>query len=83
MASAGAYAQNGNEHAQLRVKTIKGNQGVLNKANNSGPAALSPPRAAVGSVGAGAHLGGPAAQAERGHRKPPLTRTLALESKVE
>ena len=66
MASAGAYAQNGNEHAQLRVKTIKGNQGVLNKANDSGPAALSPPRAAVGSVGAGAHLGGPAAQAERG-----------------
>ena len=26
MASAGAYAQNGNEHAQMRVKTIKGSQ---------------------------------------------------------
>ena len=66
MASAGAYAQNGNEHAQLRVKTIKCSHVVLNKANGSGPAALSPPRAAVGSVGAGADLGGPAAQAERG-----------------
>ena len=66
MASAGAYAQYDNAHAQMRVKTIKGSQGVLNKANDSGPAALSPPRAAVGSVGAGADLRGPVGQAERG-----------------
>ena len=83
MASAGAYAQYDNAHAQMRVKTVKYEHVMENKANNSDTAAPRPSCAAVGSVGAGADLGGPAGQAERGHRKPPLTRSLTLESKVE